>query len=287
MDSHAVDDTEVRVGELRLAARVWGPAEAPPVIALHGWLDNAASFERLAPLLGGLRIVALDLPGHGHSEHRPPGCWYHLTDYVADVLAAADDLGLERFSLLGHSLGGAVATLLAAARPERILRLGLIEALGPLTAGPDEAPGYLAHALRRAEQAGQGRQPPVYADLRQAVEARRAAGGLSTAAARLLVERGSIAAADGVRWRSDPRLRLPSPFRFTEDQTVAFLAAIAAPTMLITAEAGLLPRDRSLLERRTTAVADLRVQHLQGNHHLHLEDPEPVAAVLRPFLAGR
>jgi pimeloyl-ACP methyl ester carboxylesterase len=117
----------IAAGALELEALEYGDPSAPAVLALHGWLDNAASFERLAPLIPGVRLIALDLPGHGHSQHRPAGTWYHYIDYVSDVLAAADALGLERFTLLGHSLGAATASVVAAARPERVEALWLIE----------------------------------------------------------------------------------------------------------------------------------------------------------------
>lgn len=278
-------DIELRIGSLTLAARVHGPEDGDPVLALHGWLDNAASFEPLAPLLEGLRVVSLDLAGHGRSDHRPPGSWYHLVDYVADVVGAADALGWQRFSLLGHSLGGAVATLVAGALPERIGRLALVEALGPIADDPAQAPARLAHALARAGQGGH-RPGRVYASLDEAVEARRAAGGLSAGAARHLVARGTIAADDGWRWRSDPRLRRVSPYRFTEEQVLAFLGAIRAPTLLVAADGGLLPMEYPGLARRLEALAGARVHHLPGNHHLHLEDPGPVAGLVGPFLRG-
>ena len=69
----------------RLAALSWGRADAPTWLALHGWLDNAASFTRLAPLLVealDIRIVALDFRGHGHSAHAPQGGDYALCDYA-------------------------------------------------------------------------------------------------------------------------------------------------------------------------------------------------------------
>ena len=133
-----------------LAARAHGPPDGQPVLALHGWLDNAASFEPLAPLLAGIRLVALDLPGHGRSAHRPPGCPYHFVDYADDVLDAADALGWDRFTLLGHSLGGAIATLVAAARPGRVERLAMIEALGPLSEEPASLPARLERAVQRS-----------------------------------------------------------------------------------------------------------------------------------------
>ena len=67
----------------RLAALSWGRQDAPTWLALHGWLDNAASFSRLAPRLAntlGLRIVAIEFRGHGHSTHAPAGSDYALWD---------------------------------------------------------------------------------------------------------------------------------------------------------------------------------------------------------------
>ena len=275
---HEAREIELEVGALHLAARARGARDAPPVLALHGWLDNAASFDRLGPLLGDLQLVALDFPGHGHSGHLPPGCRYHFVDYTVDVLAAADALGWQRFSLLGHSLGGAVATLVAAACPERIERLALIEALGPLSAEAAEAPALLAQALARAGRTG--RPAPVYASLDEAAAARCASGWLSATAARPLVERGILAGDDGLRWRSDPRLRWPSPYRLTEEQVLAFLGAIEAPTAVVVAGDGLLQRHPESLERRAAALRDARI------HHLHLEDAAPVAGCIGPFLAG-
>ena len=68
-----VEEVRLNLGHIELAAHLFGPQQGIPVIALHGWLDNANTFARLAPRLHGLRIVALDLAGHGYSDHRPVG----------------------------------------------------------------------------------------------------------------------------------------------------------------------------------------------------------------------
>ena len=112
-----------RVGTAPLS---WGRQDAPTWLALHGWLDNAASFTRLAPRLVsalGIRIVAIDFRGHGHSAHAPAGNDYALWDYTHDVLDAMEALGLEQATLLAHSMGAAVSCLLAAALPEKVARL--------------------------------------------------------------------------------------------------------------------------------------------------------------------
>lgn len=281
MSETPFEELSLDLGTIRVAARAHGPVDGPPVLALHGWLDNAATFDPLAPMLDGMRVVAPDLPGHAHSDHRPPGVVYHFIDYVADALTVADTLGWQRFALLGHSLGGAIGTLLAGACPERVERLALIEAVGPLAEEPEQAPQRLAQSVTYG-----GRSTRYYDSIDQAVATRRTVGELSDAAARRLVERGTVAEAAGIRWRYDRRLWRPSPYRMTEDQVLAFLTAIRAPTLLIAADDGYIHPDHPVIARRLDCLADGTVHHLPGNHHLHLEDPEPVAQRLRPFLTS-
>ena len=112
------------------------PADPPadPVVLLHklgGW---NADWRHVAPALGAARrVVAMEFGGHGDSRAtEPTGFAYPLASSAADVLAALDGLGIERAALVGNSLGGCVATLIAAEHPERVSRLGLVSvALGP------------------------------------------------------------------------------------------------------------------------------------------------------------
>jgi len=120
----------IQTPDLKLAARAWGPADGKPVLGLHGWLDNAASFDALAPMLEDIRLVALDFPGHGWSDHRPHNSWYYLADYTADIQRVAAALGWDRFSLLGHSLGGGCALSLGLDQPGRTASLTLICPVG-------------------------------------------------------------------------------------------------------------------------------------------------------------
>lgn len=276
------EEIVIRTPYLRLAARSWGSETGLPVVALHGWLDNAASFDRLAPLLPQCRLIALDLPGHGLSDHRSPGVPYHFVDFIPDVIAAADALGWDRFSLLGHSLGAAIASFVAAIIPERIIRLALIEGLGPLSHSPEHGPNALLKAVRQMQQL-ENKRMPVYSNLEEAIRARHKAGGLSWQAAETLVVRAIQAVEGGITWRSDPRLTFASPLYLTEEQVLAFLDHIRSPGLLIRAESGYLAR-RDYMTERYAQVPRLEVRDLSGGHHLHLEDAEPVARVLAGFL---
>lgn len=277
------EEIRLRAAHLRLAAVAWGSPSARRVLALHGWLDNAASFSPLAPHLTGVRCVGLDLPGHGRSQHRPPGTAYHFVDYVPAVLDAVDALGWQRFALLGHSLGAGIASIVAAVAPERVERLALIEGLGPLTAEPSQAPDRLLQSLEQS-RALAAKQPPLYPHAEAATRARHAVGGLSEHAARLLAARNSRSRSGGVTWRTDPRLRVGSPLLLTERHVLAFLERIEAPVMLIRGRSGHL-HDRPFMQARYESVPRLDVVDLDGGHHLHMDDPQAVAAVLNAFLA--
>lgn len=282
-----IDEVQFEVAGLCLAAKMWGDDGGTPALALHGWLDNAASFDRLAPLLPGLRLCALDFAGHGRSAHRPPGVPYHLVDNVAEVIGVADALGWQQFVLLGHSLGAAVGTLLAGAFPRRVRAAVLIEGLGPLTTEASGAPAALAKSVLQRLAVPAGAAATHYASFDEAVAARAGARlALSTEAATTLCRRGTREVDGGVVWRSDPRLRQTSPLRLTEDLVAAFIERIEAPTCLIRGADGP-PVDDRTYSRRAAAHRNLEVVVLPGNHHLHLEDGAPeVATAVRRFLAG-
>ena len=260
----------------------WGSAGGIPVLAAHGWLDNAASFLPIAPYLTDLNLVAIDLPGHGFSQHRPEGARYHLMDYPPAVLEVADALGWKELVLLGHSLGGAISTTVAVAAPTRIRAIVLIENLGPVAQAADGAPGRLRDSIA-AYAKFRDKTPVVYPDLEPLIMARARLGKMSHKAAQALVSRNLAKVEGGYRWRSDPRLRLPSPVFLTESQVLAYLRAIETPSRVLLANEGLLAKSEALTSR-LASLQTASVQWLGGKHHLHMDDPEPVAAAILDFL---
>lgn len=250
-----------------------------PVLALHGWLDNAQSFAPMAPFLDGVDLVALDLPGHGLSDRRPPGVRYHFDDNLFDVLAAADRLGWERFHLLGHSMGGAIGTLVAAACPERVISMANIEGLGPIAAPPDEA----ADSLRKAVRGSHDRKRRQHPDRASAIAARGRHSDLDEQSAALLAERGLRAEGEGLIWGHDIRLTWPSSQRYTESQVLEIIAGIQCPVLNVYSDppSGLIaPR---VLHRRLAALRQRRTLACPGGHHLHMRQPERIGARIQEF----
>ncbi|WP_372016972.1 alpha/beta fold hydrolase [Pseudoxanthomonas sp. 10H] len=257
----------------------------PKVIALHGWLDNAASFLPLLPFLPDLDLLLLDFPGHGRSGHLPPGAEYTLTTHVHAVLDAADALGWERFALLGHSMGAAIGALVAVATPERVERLALVETLGPLAVAVDGTASRLQQAVAAARRSA-GATLRVFPDLALAVRARMHASRLDEPVARLLVERGTRPADGGFVWSSDPRLTRPAATRLTEPQVRALLAAIRCPVRLLYADPAQPYFPDPVRQARLGSVPGAELITIAGGHHLHMDQPDAVASVYRAFLAG-
>jgi len=283
MQTQHAEEITISTAHLELSGLTWGDVAAQPVLALHGWLDNAASFARLAPLLSGLRVIALDLPGHGKSQHRPPGAAYHFIDYIPIVVQAANALSLERFFLLGHSLGAGIGSIVAAIFPERIHKLALIEGLGPVTAQPAEAPDRLLSSMNKVFNSS-GRELPYYASVNDAVRARHAVSDMQHNSAEILVKRNIKIVHRGYTWRTDPKLKIGSPLYMTEQQVAAFLRRITSATLLIRGASSVVP-NRQSLARRCRRVSCIQIIDIPGGHHLHIDNPAPVAHAINTFFA--
>lgn len=116
-------------GGIRLACEVSGDPASPPMVLLHGLGERAALWRPVIPALAGhFRVYALDMRGHGDSDWPGSYSFQHMTD---DVIAAAGDLGLGKFTLMGHSMGGAVALLVAMRHPELVERLIVEDVVPP------------------------------------------------------------------------------------------------------------------------------------------------------------
>jgi len=269
----------------QVCVRSWGNEGDKPVLGFHGWLDNAGTHDHLAPLLPGLNLVSLDWPGHGRSQWRPADGAYHFVDWIADGFHVADALGWDRFSVLAHSMGAGVASMMAGVFPERIAAAVLLEGLGPLVAPAEEAPQVMARGLE-SEASLRGALPREFPSMEDAIERRiQAAGIMSEGTARTLMQRGLKEVEGGWKLTFDPRLRTRSRYRFTEEQVEAYLRAITAPVLLVRAEKGW-PFEREMMKGRLDCLTNHRLLTVPGGHHVHLDTPESIAGAIHAFLIG-
>ncbi len=124
----------VSVDGTRVFVHRSGPRNArrPPVVLIHGFMVSHWEWRHLIPSLtdAGHDVIAFDLPGFGESDRPSPQDYkYDATAYLATIVGVLDALGVERASLVGHSLGGGLAMFTAANRPERVDRLIVVDPL--------------------------------------------------------------------------------------------------------------------------------------------------------------
>lgn len=261
-----------------------GNPDGEKILCLHGWLDNAASFVPLMPLLENFHVVALDMPGHGGSQHRLPGYDYVFVDWIHDVLDAMDSLGWQKAHLLGHSMGGAIATIVAASAPERVNKLLLIEALGPISGIAEEAGMRLRQAVAARRKLDKDKSARVIPDMETAVSARLSASKMTRDAARLIVQRNLKEVEGGFAWRSDPRMMLPTHVRTDESFIRSWIRAIEAETLVIAADPAPIYFSPEQRDGRLSELKHGRAVIIPGGHHLHMEQTDIVGKVILDFL---
>ena len=262
---------EWEVDGLRIAGLAWGHSAQPPVLALHGWLDNAASFARLAPHLAEeFYLVAPDLSGHGQSDWRSPDATYQVYDDVPQLHGLVGQLGWERFGLIGHSRGAIIASLFAASFPERVSPLVLLDGVSPPPQAGEEFVSQLRHFVLDRERL-RSRKSRLFPDLAAATRVREEQG-LGTAAAELIAARNLVAVESGYTWSMDPRLRGASAIKMTPDQVDAMLGALPPPVLLLMAEHGLAVTNPDKFVPLAERIPGVVLETVRGGHHFHLEE---------------
>jgi pimeloyl-ACP methyl ester carboxylesterase len=272
----SVKDVRISLSSGELALQEWGNDSKPTVICLHGWLDNAATFHRLAPLLAQrYHLLVVDLPGHGLSQPLPEGAHYYIWQNIETLFELLVVKGLDKVHLLGHSMGGVVASLFAGTFADKVHSLILLDSLGPMTSESKDTPAQLARAIVDSQRTSSPLR--IFTKIEDALKARKKSSpDMTDDALRPIVERNLKIIESGYCWRTDARLRKTSKVRLDEGQVSAFLAAITAPVLVIMAEQGIVPR--FWVEERMRSIKDSQLVYLPGHHHFHAE-LEPADAI--------
>jgi pimeloyl-ACP methyl ester carboxylesterase len=269
--------------------RRWGDSTARPLVLLHGTRDASVSFQFLVDALREeWQICAPDWRGHGGSQSPDCGYWFH--DYLADF-----DRLLERLfpnqavNVVGHSLGGNVATVYAGLRPERIERVVSLDAFGMLARDEND----FATALDKWLQTLRTR--PVqkhYASIAEMAQRLCAANHrLGEDQALYLASNLSKPLPDGqFTWQFELILRRSAPTFRTLAEWVACWRKIRAPKLWIASADGLLGTARADPESFAYICRELGAESIQflpdTAHNVHHDAPRPLAAMIERFLCA-
>ena len=272
---------------LTYAGLAWGKPDQPVVIALHGWLDNALSFVELAPLLEEYRVVALDLSGHGLSDHRSEDSGYHLWDEIPQLVDVVEQIAKGPVVLLGHSRGASVAILLAAGLADQCEALVLVDGLLPAF-GDDRNGAHQVARYVKERKKYLARPERVFASVEEFAE-RRKQYGFSPDSGIVLAPRALEACEGGFRLRVDPRLFGASALYINREQRSQIYNELEMPVLSLLAGQGLFANSqvaRDMVEQAGRCIVHFKSTTLEGSHHLHMEPASvgQVAQCIRQFL---
>jgi pimeloyl-ACP methyl ester carboxylesterase len=284
MKTTSPKEIQIKLPHLTIAAKQWGNPNGQPVLALHGWLDNAATFDALAPLLPDYNLIAIDFPGHGLSDHRPLGVVYHIIDFTAEIFDIANALSWDTFSIIGHSMGAALGGLAASAIPERINKLVLFDFLGTLPCRISESAQQLGRHIKELERRRVSSMP-LYDSIEQMIEARIRTGNIFRGVAEAIIERSAKSIDDHYTWRSDSRLTVTASVLMSEEQNYSFLEAMKCPTLLFMSNVTF-PHYQQLFEQRIKHVPNMETCLVDSNHYLHFEKAEEIAEKIKAFFVA-
>jgi pimeloyl-ACP methyl ester carboxylesterase len=268
-----VCDRFIAVNGLRLHCREWGRPSARPVVLLHGGSAHAHWWDLFADSIADrYHVYALDLRGHGDSEHTSPPA-YRLEDYAGDLSAFMELLGLPSATLVGHSLGAMIATAYTGAAPTRVNGLVLVDSALKVTPAGVR---YMAR-LQRFPQ-------PMYRSRDDALRRLRLLPARTTADASVLRH----VAAYGVRQSPDGRWTL----KFDREamapdgpvDLTPHLRRLHCPILFVRGAHSTLLTEAGLAALLRVARHAQAVEIPDAHHHVMLDNPAAFERAIRNFL---
>lgn len=293
-DNGDYEEIKIPVPWGHIAGKWWGPKGVQPIIAIHGWQDNAGTFDGLAPLLvkANFSILAIDLPGHGYSSHYPKGQYYYIFwDGLHFLRRVIKHFKWEKVTLLGHSLGGAVSFLYASVYPEEVDKYISIDIASPCVRDPKlmvKRMGESIDKFLKYETFNEEKSPILSYDEVVDILYDAYNGSLTKESCKIIMIRGTKAIDGGYRFTRDPRLKVAALANMTIDQALEMAGQITCEVMNIRGEPGMSFEKQEyydlVLNKIGESAKKLEKVSVQGTHHMHLNNPFSISDSIVKFL---
>lgn len=289
---------------LYITGKWWGKKDITPVVGLHGFEDNAGTFDRLAPLLDVPGFLALDAPGHGKSSHFPRGMVYHFPDFVFTLRRLVLNAGWQKISIVGHSFGSAMGHIYSSLYPldvEKFVSLDCARTVMATTGSRGATGLALLRKISQNSLKADGdvsKVPPAYS-AEHILDAfcKATLGSVSKEHAQPLLQRGITAhpsKPDHFYFTRDPKLRYAEFNRPNLEILEESAQNIKCHVITILGTEGFVKMMADLVPGKAffrmeelikNSAASYRRFDVEGSHHVHLNNPERVAPLINKFLA--
>jgi len=259
----------------------WGDEDAPLFFYLHGWADTGSTFQFVVDALASRwRVVAPDWRGFGRTAHAGGPYWF--PDYLADLHVILKHYSPDsKVCLVGHSMGGNIASLYGGVMPERVKAIVNVDGFGLADSDPDDAPQRYRDWLVAQEAGADFSFYPDFADLARRIRSRNP--GLREDRAEFVARQWAREDNGAVRLRADPKHKLPNAILYRRAEAAACWRNISAPVLLVSGEKSSF--GGQLTELESGRGRDTESYVISGvGHMIHLESPEILAKQIERFL---
>nr|CAD7586466.1 unnamed protein product [Timema genevievae] len=283
-----VQEIRIPVPWGHIAGKWWGRTDVQPVLGLHGWEENANTFDTLVPLLNLESFLVIDLIGHGMSSHLPHGRLYNYMDFIAMVRFIQRYYKWNKFSILGHSLGSSIGFIYAGLYPDAVEKYVSIDCARTLIMTTlDSELDMIRHTIDStlALESKLGKDPPFY-EFEELVH-RVYEGSLHSPtieSCRIILKRGTSEVnkegKSGYFLSRDPRIRSQWLGKLSKDVYIACASTITCEVLSIRGKQGHLYGGEveevylQTLELMKESALIFEHHEVEGTHHLHLNNPE-------------
>ncbi|VVD05882.1 unnamed protein product [Leptidea sinapis] len=294
---YSVEEIEIPVPWGHVAGRWWGPRNKQPIVAIHGWQDNAGTWDNLIPMLPVTTpVLAIDLPGHGLSSHYPEGMLYYVFwDGIVLLRRIVKHFKWKKVSLMGHSLGGALSFMYAASFPDEVERIICIDIASPAVRTPDgmvDATGRSIDKVLDYEHLTEDKIPCYDYEEMIDIVVDAYKGSVSRENCKVLMKRGIMptpvhAKKKGYYFRRDPKLKVAVLGMMSIETALEYAGKVRCKVLNIRAIPGnkwdRLDYYLQVVDKMK-AMADVHYVEVEGTHHVQLNSPGNIVGLIEDFI---
>lgn len=290
------EEVQIPVPWGHVSGKWWGPKDVRPILGLHGWQDNAGTFDTLAPLLPKhVGLLSIDLPGHGFSSRLPDGMFYSAIDNIHVIRTIMKEYNWEKVSIMAHSMSSIIGFIFAGLFPDKIDMLIGLDALKPHIRPVSSIPKTLAKRFENfliADERNRSKEEPPSYLYEECIEKLHIGTFKSVDRDKCphLLDRNiqkSSKYPDKYFFTRDSRMKCYNYGTFFQDLCLDVAKRITTPYCFIKANSSPYYEDEKYFHETVEVLKQnphFYLHRVDGTHHVHLNEPEKVSGIINDFI---